>query len=946
MVRKLAWVAVLRLAVILGLGAGAAVGTMAGDTERSATPQADSPVPQAAPPDSPSPQATPPEPAPGQTAPAPADPSAVPTYTSVRSLGDAVTLAELSNGLTVIVEENHVAPVATVRCYVRNTGSAFESPYLGAGLSHVLEHVVAGGSTTRRGEAEIERIIDSFGGATNAYTSTHVTTYFIDCPAKDVATALELLADSMQRIRFEPAEFARELKVVRQELRDGEADRRRVQWKMLNELVYTVHPARLPVIGYLDVLDQTTNETIMAFYRERYVPNNQVVVVVGDVRTDDVLALVAKNWAGTPRGRATPIVFPVEPAQVGPREAVREMDGANYELALAWPTVDLFHEDLYALDVAAYILGEGESSRLADRLKHREQTALGVAAESVTPHYAPGFFAVLATCPAETWQQAQQAILEEIDRLRREPVGAAELAKAKKQKAAELVFGRQTVAQAAESLGRSFISAGDPMFDRRYVENIQRVTAEEIQRAARRWLVPERLNRVVIAPPGGAKRTATQAAATAGEPMRKARLDNDLRVLVKRHAALPMVTMQAFVLAGNLVDDDATAGRSALLAELLDKGTESRSAREIAEYFDSIGGRLSMSAGRFTISGSVTALKDDFPEAAALMAECFTRPALPTDEFEKAKLRALRSIARRADSPQAEAFEAFYQALPAESPYHVIQGGTRESVERLSRDDLAAYHAAFFVPNNMVVAVVGDIDPEAAVELVRKHFGALAAKPDFRPPDWNRPNTIAENRSLHKQTGKPTAMVLMGYPGASILDAKDHAALLVLDAVTSGYQYPGGWLHNELRGEGLVYMVHATLLSGPSPGFFVVMAQTHPEAVGEVVRRIERNIERARRGEFDEEEVRRAIEMIVALHAQENTTIAEQAAQAAVDELFGLGFDYDQSFDARIRAVSREQVAEIARRLLNRRVLVTCSPRPAPAPSAASESGEPATRSE
>ena len=204
MVRKLAWVAVLRLAVILGLGAGAAVGTMAGDTERSATPQADSPVPQAAPPDSPSPQATPPEPAPGQTAPAPADPSAVPTYTSVRSLGDAVTLAELSTGLTVIVEENHVAPVATVRCYVRNTGSAFESPYLGAGLSHVLEHVVAGGSTTRRGEAEIERIIDSFGGATNAYTSTHVTTYFIDCPAKDVATALELLADALQRIRFEP----------------------------------------------------------------------------------------------------------------------------------------------------------------------------------------------------------------------------------------------------------------------------------------------------------------------------------------------------------------------------------------------------------------------------------------------------------------------------------------------------------------------------------------------------------------------------------------------------------------------------------------------------------------------------------------------------------------------------------------------------------------------
>ena len=207
---------------------------------------------------------------------------ATPRYVSVRSLGDNVALGVLDNGLTVIVQENHVAPVATVRCFVKNTGSAYEGRHLGAGLSHVLEHVVCGGSTSRRTEKEIERIIDNFGGAANAYTTNDMTAFYIDCPAKNVMTAIELLADAMQHVRFEPHEFARELRVVRRELADNEVERGRVLEEMLDRTIYAVHPARCPVIGYLEVLNRTTNQAIIDFYHERYVPNNQVFVAVGD----------------------------------------------------------------------------------------------------------------------------------------------------------------------------------------------------------------------------------------------------------------------------------------------------------------------------------------------------------------------------------------------------------------------------------------------------------------------------------------------------------------------------------------------------------------------------------------------------------------------------------------------------------------------------------------
>jgi zinc protease len=854
------------------------------------------------------------------------DPTAELRYTRVERLPKAITLAHLSNGLTVIVQENHVARVATVRCYVKNTGSAYEGKWLGAGVSHVLEHVVAGGSTTKRNEREIQQLIDTFGGATNAYTSTNLTAFFIDSPARNVMTAIELVADSMQYAKFEPAEFNRELKVVRRELADGEVNRGRVLQTLLGQTVYQEHPARHPVIGYLDVLNATTNQTIIDFYRQRYVPNNQVFVVVGDVDTQAVLDQVLRQWKGTPHGYATPTAFPSEPLQMAPREAVQEMDGATYDLALAWPTVDLAHPDLYALDLAEYILAEGDSSRLVQRLKYERQLVLSVSASSYTPSFVRGWFGVFAVARPQQFPQATTELLREVYRLREELVDPAELAKAKKQKAAELVFESQTVQQAAERLGQNYLSTSDPLFQERYVTGIQRVTAEQIRDAARRWLVPERLNRIVIAPPGGAPKAARRKTANAETPVTLTRLPNGLRVLVKRQAQLPLVNVQAFVLGGSLVDTPDTAGRSGLVAAMLDRGTAQHSARQIAEYFDSIGGRISFAAGRNTIYGSSSVLREDFPRAFSLFAECFLHPVFPEEEFQRVKQLTLGAIARRADSPHQEAFELFYDSLPVASPYHLLEGGKTETVERLTVGALKAYQAKYFHPEKMIVSVFGDVTPDDALKLVEQHFGTLKPSVSETPITFDRLNALPETIVRHKQIRKPTGMVVIGYPAPSIFQKEDYAALALLDAIMSGYSYPGGWLHTELRGEGLVYFVHALPMSGPVPGYFVAVAQTQPDKVDEVVRRILKNFERAKAGQISPEEFRVAQQMVVALHAEENTTLADQARLAALDELYGLGYNYDQQFDARIEAVKLDDVVRVARTYLKHYVQVTTAP--------------------
>ena len=291
----------------------------------------------------------------------------------------------------------------------------------------------------------------------------------------------------------------------------------------------------------------------------------------------------------------------------------------------------------------------------------------------------------------------------------------------------------------------------------------------------------------------------------------------------------------------------------------------------------------------------MTTLREDFPQAAAVMAECVAQPTFPAKEFAKVQKLALAEIANRSADPQAEISELFADRLPAATPYHVVADGKTESVQSLTAEDLRRHYARCFTPERMVVAIFGNVDADAAAALAGKLFGGL--RPACQPPaiDFHRPNALPHSAAYHKRTNKDIGAILLGYPCESIFDKKDHAAMTVLTAILSGYGYPGGWLHHELREAGLVYFVQAFELIGPAPGYFTVISQARPDKVGEVVSRIRGDIERAKLGKITAEEFHTAVRQIVSLHAQENTAIAGQARQAALDELYGLGWDYDKT---------------------------------------------------
>ncbi len=382
--------------------------------------------------------------------------------------------------------------------------------------------------------------------------------------------------------------------------------------------------------------------------------------------------------------------------------------------------------------------------------------------------------------------------------------------------------------------------------------------------------------------------------------------------------------MQVYVKGGAITETSENAGISRLTAGLMDKGTATMTAAQIAEHFDSIGGAFGCSSARNTTSAMLITLKEDFDKSAGILADCFLRPTFPEAEFDKMKVQVLGAIKQRKADPRSEVMEAFCNALPETSAFHVIQGGTEESVSKITLEDVKKYHQNYIQPEGMVVAIFGDISNQDALKAAKKLFGNIKSK-EAPVISFDKSNAIASNSVTHIKTEKPTAMVVVAYQCPTIYQEEDYSAMIVLNAIMTGYGYPGGWLFPELRGEGLVYSAYGIMMSGPCPGYFVFMAQTRPDAVEEVTSRIRKNVVKAKAGTITTEEFEKAKQMIIALHAQDNVTASSQAAQAAVDTILGMGAQYDKNYDARIKAVTLDQVKAVAVKYFNNSVEVSLS---------------------
>jgi zinc protease len=855
-------------------------------------------------------------------------PAAGPQATVEERLLDTATrrVLRLSNGFTVILQQNKTAPVVAARVYVK-AGALTEQQYMAAGISHVCEHLVAGATSGKRGEDANTLLLQQIGNDSNAYTDEDHTCYFITTTAEKWPVALDLLIDWTTHADFTRAQFDREYKVVQREIEMDEAEADRVFYTHTQSNRYLVSPARHPVIGYKPVFQKITYEDCKNYYKQMYVPDNMIVSIAGDIDLDTAQKTVLGQLGGVARRGVPAIALPPEPLAAAPRTSVSHADIRQARVEWAFPTMTLYDPDLYATDVLASVLGGSESSLLVRKLRDELGVVVGISASHPTPAFAPGELIVDAVLPAEKISAAREALFAVLDGVLEKGVPQDAIDRAKAGATAAMVFGDQTAEQQASRNALDFINTGNIDFTELYAKRIQAVTAEQVRAAARKYLDRQRLLTTVVLPlqtndslaQGAGDGAATQAATAPATRVSRRVLKNGLTLLISRNPAAPLASFQLYTMGGLLAEDDSNNGTGRAMMEMMTRGTTTRSHEQIADFLDATGTTLSAESGNNTFSLSVECMKAHAAEAFGLFADVALHPRILennarglADEFDQLRPQLLAAIDATDEEWFGEAYRNLRGTYWASSPYKRLAVGSEPVVAALGVGDLRDQYRGYFLdPQKMVLAISGDIDPAAAAQWAAPFEEIPMAAPMLASSSRRAPGHVARF-----PTGKQSATVMFGFPGIRV-NSPDRYAVTLLQTYLGGYSSPGGsLLHETLRGKGLVYTVQAEEISGPAGGMFLITALGEPGNVTQIVSNIQELIARVRRGEIPEAALAAAKEQAITGLQLSKQTIGEKNAAEALDELMGLGFDEDARFPARIRALSKDDVVRAAQRYL------------------------------
>ena len=411
----------------------------------------------------------------------------------------AVTEATLDNGLRVLIQEDPRNPIVAVQVFYR-VGSRNELP--GAtGLAHFLEHMMFKGTPTR-GRGEISRLIELNGGRDNAFTTKDMTGYYVNIAADRLDLVLGIEADRMRNLLLDPAEIDSERKVVMEERRMRiDDDPEGVVDEAMSSMAYLAHPYRWPIIGWMSDIARINPAELRAFYDKYYQPNNAILVIAGDVKAADALALVRRRFGPIPRGATPAPVTAVEPPQGDERRViVRKADAQLPVVNIAWHVPNYRSEDAAALELLSTVLSEGRSSRLYRRLVYEKRMVLGAGGEYSYSSLDPTLFWFYATLlPGQTAEAVEQALLAEVEQLKTELVPAEELERARNQIEASFVWQQDSVFSRASVLARYEMMGSWHLLDD-FLPKLRAVTSADLQRVARQYFAVNRKNVSILLP--------------------------------------------------------------------------------------------------------------------------------------------------------------------------------------------------------------------------------------------------------------------------------------------------------------------------------------------------------------------------------------------------------------------------------------------------------------
>lgn len=630
-------------------------------------------------------------------------------------------MRRFGNGLTVLIKEDKSHPVVSLQYWV-GTGSMNEGHWQGSGLSHLLEHLVFKGTAHFSGQ-ELARKVQERGGHWNAYTSVNRTVYYIDGPAESWQIFLNLLTELVFFPTFPEDEMEREKEVVRREMAMYADDPDSVAYQLLMQTLYLKHPRRWPVLGERAAFDCLTRQDVLDYHASRYVPNNVVLSIAGDVDAAEILShleLLVEDLKSRPLNREP---IPHEPHQFGSRRVRKEFAVPYSKLHLAWRLPCSAHPDTPALSALSSILGGGRSARFYEKFHDRLGLVYSIEVHSNQSETDEGAFTISMDVDRAQRDKVRDLVLQELRNLAEEDF-TEDLKRVCKQTRVSRLRRRSSASGVASEMGADWFGSRNLNLSSEWQEAIERVTTEDLHRVCSTWLSSPNVTEVSLDPPGSNAGDEEMASASAGTSLSEHVLGNGMKVVIREDHRLPLAYACMAFKAGCRAENEHDAGVTDLMAECLLKGTSTRSAADIARFLEDIGGAINTSTGNNSLSVGCQVLAEDLDAGLELMADVVMNPSFPEDAFLREKESFVADAEEDMEDPLSVAFRQERKVAYGHVSYGNSPSGTPESLSSLTVQDIKKQYERIICASNAVICISGDVRKEEVLPLLENIWEA------------------------------------------------------------------------------------------------------------------------------------------------------------------------------------------------------------------------------
>jgi zinc protease len=859
---------------------------------------------------------------------------------------------KLKNGLDVILVEDHRLPLVAVNLWY-HVGPANEKQGR-TGFAHLFEHMMFQGSK-HVGDDQHFKLLEGAGASDiNGTTGFDRTNYFQTLPSNQLELALWLESDRMGYLldTLDERKLANQRDVVRNERRQSRENQPYglVSEGMFHQLFPKTHPYYPVVIGSHADIEAARLADVREFFKLYYAPNNASLAIVGDIDKAKTKALVEKYFGPIPAGQPVPKIDAVTPPITSERRAVVTDQVELPRVYMSWITDPIYKPGNAEADLLARILGGGKYSRLYKRLVYEKQIAQDVNVSNQSAALGSIFVITATAKPNVKPEDLEKAIDEELDAVRREGVRADELERARNLVQTQIVRGLETLGGfggVADRLNQYNHYLGDPNYLAQDLERYEKVTPAAAQKLAQEKLSKDKRvvvygvpgKKVIDDPPKtteAEKDAATPATTSGSNPQeqdwrteqpaagaasklslpvpKKFKLANGLTVLLVEQPNLPIISAGLTVLSGSEVNPVDKPGLASFTTDLLDEGTNKRSALQLADDVAQIGATLTTGSYSDASVINVSALKKNAAAAFELMSDVALNPSFPQKEIDRVRNTRLTLIQQQRDNPNALAARVFNNAVYGDKhPYGFIELGTTESLKAITRDDMVNFWKAGYVPSNAALVVAGDITEKELRDLAQKYFGGWTGS----APSLKRPEVEAAGARrivVVDKPGAPQTALRIGHVGVARSNP-DYVPLEVMNLGLGGL-FSSRINMNLREKNGYTYGAFSAFEYRRGQGPFYTGSGVRTNVTAPAVKEVFGEIERMRSTRMTDEELKIAKDSFARSLAGLFETTGRTVGTISDLFVYDLPTDFYSTLPARIDAVTAADVQRVAEKYL------------------------------